>query len=1018
MVRLFNKLYGKGEYIMKKTVSFIMVLIILAAALPVIDFNIVQADTGKVTVGDKVYFGRYYQDKVTDKNEIEELKKHEFVDNELHFDNIAYIYKDGNYYKESAIEWRVLDEDSEAYLLLSEKILSNRVYDDWECTCWKYSDIRSWLNSDFINYAFAKEKNDLIETDVISRNVEDFFVAGIQDEYTIEHTKDKVWLLDEDEVRNAGYGFDNNASRIAYTTQYVDENELSMEWFLRGHPYTCYGNAGYTKAIEKNGAIHEQGSVWDTINAVTYMKGIRPVIRVKKDSENISLEKPVPGSIGSNNYDYNTSTESILGYSDLTTLLDEWQKKFMVDKFIGFRNTLKGYENESYVIPGIRQTNESEGSNVCHTMVPQGCCTTGKYFLISAYCAAAAQEKASAKEKKKPAEGVMKRDGHKTHNSVIYVMDKNSKKYKCTIVLNNNKSHVGALSYNSDNGIIYIADSSDKRCVWELHESEVNNAVKSGDDAYKITLKDSFSIGSEIAKPSFLCCYGDKVFVGVCVESDEKKDKDKSYMVAYSAKDGKWDRETKIVLPLKTQGVAFKEHNGETYLIASCSLGRRNASNISVYKLSGHNFGNFINNKVNTIKYPNMSEDIDIQGNKLNICFESAASIYREGLDQAGYSKNIMDRIPTVSFYKIIYNYNAFNAYSSDNECEEVIDSGECGDNLTYVLYENGCMDISGQGNMYDFEYDTQPWNEYRDKIRSVSIDADVCNIGEYAFSGCSSLKNVSISEATPESDLFSIGAYSFADCSVITDVSLPESEYFIADTAFLDCGDGLTINSDCEYVKSYCENNGISLHMHIYAFNGKIAPTCGCAGYDEYVCECGKVDVRNVVDSNANHNFELVTDIASTYEEKGVKGYQCTECGTYYEDEIDILPGAEENNNVAADSLQDKGSDIGKVVTAPGNKVKKPGKVVKLALLTNGKKLEVIWRGKFNISGYQLQYAQNKKFTKKKKTVKVGKNKVHKIIRKVKKGKTYYVRIRAYRKLSVKKVYGKWSKVKNITCE
>ena len=143
--------------------------------------------------------------------------------------------------------------------------------------------------------------------------------------------------------------------------------------------------------------------------------------RVLDEDSDISLEKPIPGSVGSNNHDYNTSTESILGYPDLTTLLDEWRKSLMIDKFMEFCHTLEGYENESYVIPGIRQTNESDGSNVCRTMVPQGCCTTGKYFLISAYCAAAAQDE------KKPAEGVMKRDEHKTHNSVIYVMDKNSR---------------------------------------------------------------------------------------------------------------------------------------------------------------------------------------------------------------------------------------------------------------------------------------------------------------------------------------------------------------------------------------------------------------------------------------------------------------------------------------------------------------------------------------------------------------------------------------------------------------
>lgn len=61
---------------------------------------------------------------------------------------------------------------------------------------------------------------------------------------------------------------------------------------------------------------------------------------------------------------------------------------------------------------------------------------------------------------------------------------------------------------------------------------------------------------------------------------------------------------------------------------------------------------------------------------------------------------------------------------------------------------------------------------------------------------------------------------------------------------------------------------------------------------------------------------------------------------------------------------------------------------------------------------GYQLQYALNKKF-KKKKSIQTKKTKY--IIKKLKKKKTYYIRVRAYKMDGKKKVYGKWSKVKKI---
>ena len=76
------------------------------------------------------------------------------------------------------------------------------------------------------------------------------------------------------------------------------------------------------------------------------------------------------------------------------------------------------------------------------------------------------------------------------------------------------------------------------------------------------------------------------------------------------------------------------------------------------------------------------------------------------------------------------------------------------------------------------------------------------------------------------------------------------------------------------------------------------------------------------------------------------------------------------------------------------------------------GRKLVVRWNAVKDVKGYQLQYALNKKF-KKKKSVQTKKTKY--IIKKLKKKKTYYIRVRAYKMNGKKKVYGKWSKVKKV---
>lgn len=74
--------------------------------------------------------------------------------------------------------------------------------------------------------------------------------------------------------------------------------------------------------------------------------------------------------------------------------------------------------------------------------------------------------------------------------------------------------------------------------------------------------------------------------------------------------------------------------------------------------------------------------------------------------------------------------------------------------------------------------------------------------------------------------------------------------------------------------------------------------------------------------------------------------------------------------------------------------------------------KVKVTWKKVSNSLGYQIQYATNKKFKKaKKKTVKS----TFVTLKKLKKKKTYFIRIRTYKIADGKRVYGKWSSVKKV---
>lgn len=93
---------------------------------------------------------------------------------------------------------------------------------------------------------------------------------------------------------------------------------------------------------------------------------------------------------------------------------------------------------------------------------------------------------------------------------------------------------------------------------------------------------------------------------------------------------------------------------------------------------------------------------------------------------------------------------------------------------------------------------------------------------------------------------------------------------------------------------------------------------------------------------------------------------------------------------------------------------ISKPSKVVFRSVKgKKGRKVSLSWKKVSGAKGYQLQYAQNKKFIKKKKSEFTTKTKV--TVKKLKKKEMYYFRVCAYKLNGGMKVYGKWSKVKKV---
>jgi len=113
-----------------------------------------------------------------------------------------------------------------------------------------------------------------------------------------------------------------------------------------------------------------------------------------------------------------------------------------------------------------------------------------------------------------------------------------------------------------------------------------------------------------------------------------------------------------------------------------------------------------------------------------------------------------------------------------------VLITGYIGSNVSYTLYEDGEMVISGTGAMSDRSQASQyPWAAYSDQILTLTVENGVTSVGNYAFSGCSSLGSFTLGESVTV-----IGAKAFLNCTSLTSLTIPDTVQTIKDGAFEGC--------------------------------------------------------------------------------------------------------------------------------------------------------------------------------------------------------------------------------------
>ena len=130
------------------------------------------------------------------------------------------------------------------------------------------------------------------------------------------------------------------------------------------------------------------------------------------------------------------------------------------------------------------------------------------------------------------------------------------------------------------------------------------------------------------------------------------------------------------------------------------------------------------------------------------------------------------------------------NRYCLD--CDTVLEKGYTywiEDNLTWKLYEDGTLNISGTGAMKNYtDYSSNQSLVFdNDTIKSVVIEDGVTSIGNSAFEGCGGLTSVTIPDSVT-----SIGNFAFSGCEGLTNITIPNSVTCIGMKVFGGCS-GLT---------------------------------------------------------------------------------------------------------------------------------------------------------------------------------------------------------------------------------
>lgn len=436
---------------------------------------------------------------------------------------------------------------------------------------------------------------------------------------------------------------------------------------------------------------------------------------------------------------------------------------------------------------------------------------------------------------------------------------------------------------------------------------------------------------------------------------------------------------------------------------------------------------------------------------------------------KAGEYGNYTQEIEMTTDLAAQYEASATDDSSSGNGQQgsgDLVASGNCNSKVTWKLDAAGTLTISGTGTMSWGSSGNAPWWNIRKQIKKVVINrgiTDVCTwafnnagnlesvqlpntvttIGEAAFSHCDQLKKINIpnsvtsigneafwfaglTELNLPSNLKTIGNWAFEQCDGLVHVTIPEGVTSIGTSAFGWCDNIVDVRVPAsvttlkEYAFCMCDK------LETIYFGGTKAQWNKFDGANEYSLRAG----IKVVCASGETFFTGQTKKVSAFK---LAAYSYTYNGKAIRPAVTVLD--QDGRKIDASNYKVTYSNNKNVGTASvkivldgkkytGQKTltfKINPKGTKLRKISSkARRIRVTWKKQTSkmatsrITGYQVQYSKDKSFKSgsKIKTVK-GYKKTSVKIGKLKARKSYYVRVRTYKRVGNATYYSTWSPIK-----